>query len=94
VSQDTQVKLAKAVQSLRGSNRQAWDEFLAVLRQRSAEADSFALETLNSDGFQLRQGIAVEGRRLLSELERAPALAEQLYHKDRQNGANTPRRTP
>jgi hypothetical protein len=94
VSQDTQVKLAKAVQSLRGSNRQAWDEFLGVLRQRSAETDSAAIEHPALDGATLYRGAAIEARRLLQELEKAPALAEQVYHKERQNGANTPRRTP
>jgi hypothetical protein len=94
VSHDTQVKLAKAVQSLRGSNRLAWDEFLAVLRLRSAETDTYAIETIAADGSLFRQGMAVEARRFLAELDKAPELAEQLYQKERQNGGTSPRRTP
>jgi flagellar hook-basal body complex protein FliE len=88
MSNDTSVKLAKAVYSVRGQNTAAWNEFMAALSMRLDDITE-EMVAAPADRLQLLQGRAQEIRALFAELTKAPQLAQQLYDKERGHGSTT-----
>lgn len=83
---ELEVQVAKAVADVRSTNPQGWTTLLDAL---SARALFKAEECISSpiERLQVAQGRAQEARELLSILQNAPKLAEQIRDKERINGA-------
>lgn len=91
MNRDNDIRLAKAVQSLRGAGGAAWDEFMAAL---VARADHITDQLVIYTGADLQriQGAAQEARALLNALVEAPKVAEQLYEQERNRAHGNPQR--
>jgi hypothetical protein len=81
---ETEVRLAKAVMSVRATSTHAWDEFLKAIADH---LDDVTEECISApiDTLQERQGRAREIRDLFKALVGAPELAAQLQDKERKD---------
>lgn len=88
MSSDTERQLAKAVQALRAANPPAWDDFVTLLNKRAGEITQTLIASI-PERLQVMQGQAQEAQTLHAFLLNAPALAEALYQKERQNAVGS-----
>lgn len=88
MNNDTERQLAKTVQALRAHAPSVWDDFLVLLNRRASEITQTFVAS-SPERLQVMQGQAQEAQTLYAFLLNAPALAEALYQKDRQNAVGS-----